>query len=124
MTRITEGYRNAAKQYETAVQRCSPENQLMSKKQYAADLNVRLTEVFQRIFNSKRHRLELYAEKLNGLSPLNRISKGFAYVTDASGNSLNTVNQVKKDENITLIVSDGKIEAKVINTTGGISNGK
>lgn len=124
ISRITEKYRSIIKQLESGIQLYSPVNQLTSKKQYAADLSTRLTESFNHILDNRRHSLEIYAEKLNGLSPLNRISKGFAYVTDESGKALNTVKQVKKDENITLIVSDGKIDAKVIHITGGMNGGK
>lgn len=124
ISRIIDKYRGTTKQYESGIQLYSPSSQLMSKKQYAADISTRLTEGIQRVLKDRRHNLEIYAEKLNGLSPLNRISKGFAYVTDQRGKSLNTVKQVKDGEEITLIVSDGKIDARVTGTTGGIKNGK
>lgn len=124
MVRALDKNRSKTKQYETSIQVYSPANQLLSKKQYAADISIRLTESFNKILSDRQHKLAIYAEKLNGLSPLNRISKGFAYVTDEEGKALNTINQVKVDDEISLIVSDGRIDAKVTKTTGGVSNGK
>lgn len=122
--RNIEKYRSITKQYEAGIQLYSPANQLLSKKQYAADISARLTESFNRILSDRKHTLAIFAEKLNGLSPLNRISKGYAYVTDKEGKALNSINQTEQGDNISLIVSDGKIDAQVITTTGGINNGK
>lgn len=115
IVRTIERYRGKAKQYDTSIQLYSPMNQLLSKKQYVADIGTRLTETFHRIVNERQHRLALYAEKLNGLSPLNRISKGFAYVTDESGKSLNSIEQVKKGNAISMIIRDGRLDAEVTN---------
>lgn len=62
--------------------------------------------------------LQIYAVRLNGLSPLNKISKGFAYVENDSGESIKTVEQLKKGDNINLTISDGKIKASVLEVQG------
>lgn len=122
--RVLDKNRSKLRQYETSLQLFSPMSQLQSKKQYVADITTRLSETFYNILNDRRHKMEIYAEKLNGLSPLNRISKGFAYVTDNNGKLLNSINQVKKNDEISLIIKDGKIEAKVTNKIGGLKDGK
>ena len=55
----------------------------------------------------------MYAEKLNGMSPLNRISKGFAYVSYKDGKPLNSVRQVSEEEKIFLRLRDGTITAQI-----------
>lgn len=120
---VIDKNRSQARQYETSLQLYSPSSQLQSKKQYVADITTRLSEIFYNILNGRRHKMEIYAEKLNGLSPLSRISKGFAYVTDNKGRALNSVNQVETDDEISLIIRDGSIKAKVTNKIGGISDG-
>lgn len=111
--RVIDKNRSKTKQYETSLQLYSPVSQLQSKKQYVADITTRLSDAFYNVLNSRRHQLEIYAEKLNGLSPLNRISKGFAYVTDKDGKSLNSIQQVDIEDEISLIFGDGSIKAKV-----------
>lgn len=105
--------RNRALQYETMMQFYSPENQLQSKKQYVQDLAVKLSDSFCRILNERRHLLEIYAEKLNGLSPLNKITKGYSYVTDQSGKPLHSVRQLKIGDEISMVAGDGKVLAGV-----------
>ena len=122
MSRIVEQYRSIANQYESGMQMFSPANQLMSKKQYVADLSIKLEESFENLIKNKRHRLEILAEKLNGLSPVSRISKGFAYVTDKDNKALNSIKQVESGDDIMLTVNDGKISAKVNNVFGGIKS--
>ena len=111
--------RDNIKYYETKLNVYNPINQLQNKKQYADDLHTRLDEAFQNVLRERIHFLAIYSEKLNGLSPLNRISKGFAYVTDCAGKPVNTVEQVKEDEEISLIVKDGQIKAKVSTVAKG-----
>ena len=116
--------RDKIKYYEARLNVYNPINQLQNKKQYADELYTRLDETFKNILRDRIHKLAIYSEKLNGLSPLNRISKGFAYVTDNSGNQINTVEQVKEKDEISLIVKDGKIKAQVSTVTKGGYHGR
>lgn len=116
--------RDKLKYYEARLNVYHPSNQLQSKKQYADDLYTRLQESFGNLLRDRKHSLAIYSEKLNGLSPLNRISKGFAYVTDDIGKPLNTVEQVKENDDISLIVRDGQIKAKIDTITKGGYHGR
>ncbi|MCI9617141.1 MAG: exodeoxyribonuclease VII large subunit [Eubacterium sp.] len=116
--------RDKTKYYEARLNVFHPSNQLQSKKQYTDDLYTRLQEVFGNLLRDRKHSLAIYSEKLNGLSPLHRISKGFAYVTDDMGKPLNTVEQVNENEHISLIVRDGQIKAKIDTITKGGYHGR
>lgn len=124
MKKTLDKKRDEMKYYEAKLNVYNPVNQLQNKKQYADELSIRLEETFKNILKDRKHLLAIYSEKLNGLSPLNRISKGFAYVTDTLGKPINTVEQVKEEDDISLIVKDGQIEAKVYTVTKGGYHGK
>ena len=106
------------KNLENSIQMYSPKNMLLTRKQYISDLQMHLTDCFHTILDSRKHMLQIYAVRLNGLSPLNKISKGFAYVENDSGESIKTVEQLKKGDNINLTISDGKIKASVLEVQG------
>ena len=113
-----EKYKLLTKNLENSIQMYSPKNMLLTRKQYISDLQMHLTDCFHTILDSRKHMLQIYAVRLNGLSPLNKISKGFAYVENDSGESIKTVEQLKKGDNINLTISDGKIKASVLEVQG------
>ena len=113
-----EKYKLLTKNLENSIQMYSPKNMLLTRKQYISDLQMHLTDCFHTILDSRIHMLQIYAVRLNGLSPLNKISKGFAYVANDSGESIKTVEQLKKGDNINLTISDGKIKASVLEVQG------
>lgn len=113
-----EKYKLLTKNLENSIQMYSPKNMLLTRKQYISDLQMHLTDCFHTILDSRKHMLQIYAVRLNGLSPLNKISKGFAYVANDSGESIKTVEQLKKGDNISLTISDGKIKASVLEVQG------
>ena len=91
-------YRKSLKSYETSVNLFSPVNQLQSRRQYSDELMTKLSKELNDVLNDRKHKLQIYAERLNGMSPLNKISKGFAYVTDGNKKPLTSVSQVKADD--------------------------
>ncbi len=120
---LAQQYKAQIKQYETQLSLYSPKNQMLTKKQYALDLSIRLKEVFYQILQDRKHSLALASERLNGLSPLNKITKGFAYVTDGSGQSVKSVKQIDVGEEVSMMFHDGSVKAKVTQI-GGESDGE
>ena len=124
ITRKLEKTKSDLNNYTNKLRIYSPVNQIQTKKMYLTDYESKLQDIMNSKLNDRKHRLEIYAEKLSGLSPLNKISKGYAFVTDNNRKPVKTIKQVKKDDEISLIVKDGKIDAKVINVTDGGYDGK
>ena len=91
----------------------SPEYQLNSKKQYAAELEVRLGRTMRDVLNQKRHRMELLARDMDGLSPLKKLSQGFSFVSDMEGKNLSGVDQVETGDHIKIQMTNGCLEATV-----------
>ncbi len=93
----------------------SPVNQIREKRMYTMKLEESLQENMKRIITRKRHELELYIEKMKGLSPLDKLNQGFSHTSVRDGETVTKVSQVEIGELIHVYVSDGKIEAVVEN---------
>ena len=68
----------------------------------------------------KRHFVELTA-KLDAMSPLKVMTRGYAIAQLEDGNVLRSVAQVKCDDRVSIRVSDGNVDAIVTDRRG---NGK
>lgn len=90
-----------------------PFYQIRQKRQYLADAEERLNQQMTIKLRSKRHMLEVYIERMKGLSPLERLSQGYSFVRDAKGNVIKSVHQVESGENITVDLKDGTITAVI-----------
>ena len=93
-----------------------PERQLNEKRQRLADLEDRMGRIMERRVTAGRHRLALLAGRLQSLSPLEQISRGYGFITDGGGNRLESVSQVKPGDRITVRVRDGRAVARVEET--------
>ncbi|MGN0160395.1 MAG: exodeoxyribonuclease VII large subunit [Lachnospiraceae bacterium] len=73
-----------------------------------------LNQSMKKVIERKRHELAIRSERLNGESPLRRISAGYAYVSDEHGNTIKSVEQIHPEDVVTLAVADGRAKAKII----------
>ena len=94
----------------------SPVNQIREKRTFALKLEEGMQEAMERLLIGKRHELEIYIEKLKGLSPLAKLKQGFSHTSTEKGKTVTKVSQVAKGDKINIYVSDGKIEAVVEKT--------
>ncbi len=102
--------------YQKQLRYLSPINQIREKRTYAMKLEENLQETMNRILVGKRHLLELYIEKLKGLSPLDKLNQGFSHTCVGEGKTVTRIEQVTTGELINVYVSNGKIEAVVEKT--------
>ena len=91
----------------------SPVNQIQHKRTYTMDLEGRLSGLMAGVLTHHHHRLALYAEKLKGLSPLEKLSQGYAYVESAGHRVINDVIAVKPEDMVRIYVKNGTIQAEV-----------
>ena len=105
--------KNRLLSYAARLKVLSPEYQLNSKKQYAAELEDRLGRTMRDVLNQKRHRMELLARNMDGLSPLKKLSQGFSFVSDMEGKNLSGVDQVETGDHIKIQMTNGCLEATV-----------
>ena len=61
----------------------------------------------------KKYQLQLKIERLEGLSPLQKLKQGYSYVVDNEHKNIKSICQVKKDDVLKVYVTDGIIDARV-----------
>lgn len=93
----------------------SPEYQLRQKKQHLMDFEQELASRMQQILLSNRHKLELYISKLEGLSPLAKLNRGYALVTkEGNIKPVVSVSDVRPKDELVISLRDGRLEVTVL----------
>ncbi|MGN0159358.1 MAG: exodeoxyribonuclease VII large subunit [Brotaphodocola sp.] len=118
MERQIEGRRHRIEQYRLQLKLHDPERQIHEKRQRLADLEEQMQSVMERKILEARHRLALAGGRLHGLSPLDKISKGYGFLTDAAERRIEHVEDVSVGDPITIWISDGCIDARVEKKAG------
>ena len=90
----------------------SPQNRLNENRRRLMDYEEKITDKMNRIFTAKKHELMLLANTLEGLSPVKKISSGYAYV-ESNGKSIKTIQNIKVSDEILVHVTDGQMKAVV-----------
>ncbi len=106
-------YQSKVKELKLRLYYASPAYQIKEKRQFLIEAQQRLQLRMQQRLKEKRHRLELYITKLEGLSPLSKLSKGYALVVDEKNKPIQSVYQVENNELLTLSLLDGDITARI-----------
>ncbi|HKL99651.1 MAG TPA: exodeoxyribonuclease VII large subunit [Mobilitalea sp.] len=91
----------------------SPAYQIKQKRQFLVELEQRLQNRTNQNIKDMRHRLELYIAKLQGLSPLSKLSKGYALVVGEDKKPLQSIKDVTKNGLLTISLLDGDIRTRV-----------
>lgn len=91
----------------------SPMNRIREKRMLALSLEEQLTQAMKNQILTGRHRLAIYIEKLKGLSPLDKLNQGYAYVSDENGRTLNDVHRVSIGDRLSVFVKNGSLKAVV-----------
>ena len=74
----------------------------------------RLREEMQGILLDRKKILAVYLEKMKGVSPLDKMKQGYAFLQDETGRNISDIRKVQVDDLITAYLKNGKITAKVI----------
>lgn len=93
-----------------------PRQKLNDSRQYAAELETRLRACMGERLTSDRHHLALCVEKMKGLSPLAKLSQGYAYVQTTEGENVRSIKQAETGAYLDIFVSDGEIHAQVLSS--------
>lgn len=111
--RIIQQYRSRCENYAVQLRYVSPVNRIRRKRDMALAYEEQLGRLMERKISDKRHQLALLIEQLKGLSPLDKLNQGYAYVADADGNTLTSVQKVRPGDPVQIYVKDGRINASV-----------
>ena len=84
------------------------------KRTHALKLEERMENAMQGMLTEQRHRLEVYIERLKGLSPLDKLNQGFSYVSDGDGKTVNDIGQIEIGSILYIQVKNGQIKAEAL----------
>ena len=87
---------------------------LQDKKKRIEGLSHTAEGRMQQLVSDHKKALAVSAARLQSLSPLARISAGYAFAEDASGHGISSVTSLKKEDRIRLYMKDGRVLASVI----------
>ena len=86
---------------------------LQKQSQYLAQLQVRLNLGANRQVTERQNKLATLCGKLDGLSPLKVLARGYSIAEDVKGHAIVSVKQVKTGDTIKTKVADGEITSHV-----------
>jgi exodeoxyribonuclease VII large subunit len=102
--------------YQTKLKYLHPGNKVREQRLRYIDMYDSLRELMDQKLLRSRHKLAIYIERMNGLSPLGKLNQGFAYVESGTGEErqvVKSISQVKKDDKLSVFVTDGVIQVAV-----------
>lgn len=107
-------YRSRLEHYGIRLQYLSPVSQIREKRTYALKLEEKIENAMRAVLVEKRHVLEVYIERLKGLSPLDKLNQGFSYVADEMGKTVHDIEQVEIGSILNIQVRNGRIQTKTL----------
>lgn len=105
---------NELSTYKIHLKYLSPLNQIQEKRTLCMDLEGSLESEMQSKLIEKRHKLALLVEQMKGLSPLEKLSQGYAFVENEHGSVVCDVSKVQKKDLLQIYVKNGTISAEVV----------
>ena len=118
MKRKVQWERKRLEQYQLRLRLNDPVRQMNEQRQRLMHIEERLQREVNARVNEAKQRLALVCGKLEALSPLEKISGGFGFLTDEEGKRVVSAGQVKPGDMLTIRVRDGRIAARVEEVEG------
>ena len=122
MDRMTTAWRRQISSNVQHLQRLSessvfvnPMTYLQRKQEQLKGLQSRLSSAQVQQLQRNKERYVTLAAKLDAMSPLKVLSRGYAMVQTEDGEILRSVSQIEAGERISVSLGDGQIRAEVLN---------
>ena len=112
-------YRNSLDRLKLRLEFLNPKAMVDERRQRLIQLYDRMGAAFDSIYKGKRHRLELYASRLNGVSPLAKLGQGYSYTEFEDGRHLSDISEVKPKDRIQIYIKNGNMKAEVLEVYNG-----
>ncbi|MBR5597899.1 MAG: exodeoxyribonuclease VII large subunit [Lachnospiraceae bacterium] len=97
------------------LQSLSPMAKIREKKFQCLRSEEVLRELMAQKLNERKHGLQIQIERLQGLSPLQKLQQGYSYMVNDNNKNIRSIEQVEREEILQIYVTDGKIHARVEN---------
>ncbi|SHJ23637.1 exodeoxyribonuclease VII large subunit [Hespellia stercorisuis] len=108
--------RNRSEQLALRLKMLHPQQKLNEKRQLAGELEDRLRRLMQEKLEQRKHQFALCIEQMRRLSPLDKLNQGFSYVENRERKNIKSIEEVGKEDELTIYVTDGRIRTKVVET--------
>ncbi len=99
--------------YHTRFKYLHPRYRLQEQQQKLAEAEDMIRQLMAGSLEKERHRLLLYMEIMKGLSPIQRLNRGYSYVEGREGGVVKSIRHVRKGDIVSIYVTDGVIRASV-----------
>jgi exodeoxyribonuclease VII large subunit len=116
---LKEKLRRAENRLEAVRSRLSPiklASELNDKKTRLAVLRERQAFAARKLIDAKDEKLKIEMASLDALSPLAVLRRGYSITQNEAGEIISSVSQVKQKGRVQIRLSDGKLEAEVLET--------
>lgn len=97
----------------------NPISKLNDDKQYLDTLFKKLVTVYNFKVSELHSKVDKLGDKLNILSPISSINRGYGLILDNKGHVIKTVNDIKEEEKLSILLKDGIVESKVVKVNKG-----
>lgn len=102
----------------TALQ--SPEGYIVQRRKALEMNRNKLIQALERLLSSYRRQHVTYAAKLDALSPLKVLTRGYSVVQDSRGSLVRSVHQLERGDMIHIGMGDGSLNATVMDIKEGV----
>lgn len=116
MQQKLELYRLKEKELRARLSYLHPEVILRERRNRAVEIEDGLRRLMEYRLQSEKHRLAILMERLKGVSPLEKLSQGYAFLeqeTEGGRQAVRSVKQVQEGDRLSVYVADGIIQAAV-----------
>ena len=117
MNRVIGTLKLKEAKYADSLRHLSPMGRIKEKLLRMDKLQDAIQTLMDRKIMEARNRFMVDAQKLKGLSPLERLMGGYSYTADETGKNVRSIKQVKKGDELSIYVTDGVIKAEATETT-------
>lgn len=101
------------RQYEVQMKYLQPYNRLREQRQRTITIEEKLRNLMQKKLEKVKYEYSMRLENMKALSPLEKLSKGFGYVTTRDGIAVKSVQQIKIGDTLKVELKDGTLYVKV-----------
>jgi exodeoxyribonuclease VII large subunit len=118
--RLTASFSNLIDKYKLRLDPCNSQRlNLLFEKKYYTNLQdfsyivEKMQNNFKDYYNNLNKNFIFLVKRLDNVNPLKILSKGYSIVLDNENNVVKSYSQIKKDDNLSVILSKGEISVKV-----------
>ncbi len=90
-----------------------PAAKVMAYNEKKKQLSVRLSNAWEKNLQINKNKMQLYAAKLDGLSPAKRLAGGYSFVEDKMQHPVTDAAQVETDDFLTVHLQKGSLSVRV-----------